>query len=90
MPGRSDPAGHEVVILDNLCNSRRAMVNGIGSIAGKTPTLVEGDIRDAEVLEQLFKQYRFDAVLHFAGLKSVGESVAKIVPMPGNRYPHRL
>ena len=69
-------AGHEIVILDNLCNSRRDVVNGIGSIVGKLPILVEGDIRDAEILEQLFTQYRFDAVMHFAGLKSVSESVA--------------
>lgn len=69
-------AGHEVVILDNLCNSRREVVHGIGSIVGKTPALVEGDIRDAAVLEQLFARHRFDAVMHFAGLKSVGESVA--------------
>lgn len=73
-------AGYAVVILDNLSNSRREVVDGIASIVGKPPILQVGDIRDAEILARLFKRYRFDAVMHFAGLKAVGESVANPLP----------
>lgn len=69
-------AGHEIVILDNLCNSHPEVIHNIGRIVGRTPVFVEGDIRDAQTLDKLFARYRFDAVMHFAGLKSVGESVA--------------
>lgn len=70
-------AGHEVVILDNLSNSRREVLQSIEEITGKRPDFVEGDMRDAALLEDLFTRYRFDAVIHFAGLKAVGESVSK-------------
>jgi len=69
-------AGHDVVILDNLCNSSRVVLDGIAAIAGRSPMFVEGDIRDAALLDQLFARHRVDAVMHFAGLKAVGESVA--------------
>jgi UDP-glucose 4-epimerase len=68
-------SGVEVVILDNLCNSSLCVVDRIAQITGKRPELIVGDIRDAEVLKQLFMRYQFEAVMHFAGLKSVGESV---------------
>ena len=70
-------AGHEVVILDNLSNSRSEVLQSIEKITGKSPDFVEGDMRDAALLEALFTRYHFDAVIHFAGLKAVGESVAK-------------
>jgi len=70
-------AGHEVVILDNLSNSRKEVVDRIETIAGKRPEFVEGDIGDAHVLDKLFARFRFSAVIHFAGLKAVGESVSK-------------
>jgi len=70
-------AGQEVVILDNLSNSRREVLHSIEQITSKQPELVEGDIRDALLLEELFTRYRFAAVIHFAGLKAVGESVSK-------------
>ncbi len=70
-------AGHEVVILDNLCNSHRAVLGRIARIAGKTPGFVRGDVRDAAALRKAFARRRFDAVIHFAGLKAVGESVEK-------------
>ncbi len=69
-------AGHAIVILDNLCNSKPTVVDNIARIAGKRPEFMQGDIRDGGLLEQLFTRYRCAAVLHFAGLKSVGESMA--------------
>ena len=70
-------AGNKVVILDNLVNSRREVVNRIEQITGKRPDLVVGDIRDRAVLRSLFANQAIDAVIHFAGLKAVGESVAE-------------
>ena len=69
-------AGHEVVILDNLANSSRKVLARLEQITGRTVAFVEGDIRDREVLQDLFAAHQFDAVIHFAGLKAVGESVA--------------
>jgi UDP-glucose 4-epimerase len=70
-------AGHEVAILDNLSNSRHEVVDRIEKIAGRRPVFVEGDIRDADLLDTLFARHTFSAVIHFAGLKAVGESVSK-------------
>lgn len=70
-------AGHEVVILDNLSNSRREVLESIRQITGKCPLFVEGDMRDAGLLNSLFSRLAFKAVIHFAGLKAVGESVEK-------------
>lgn len=70
-------AGNQVVILDNLCNSKREVVNRIEQITGKRPDLVIGDIRDRATLRSLFANQTINAVIHFAGLKAVGESVAE-------------
>ena len=70
-------AGYNVVVLDNLCNSDQAVIGRIGQICGRQPVFVEGDIRDAELLDGLFVEHSISAVLHFAGLKAVGESVKK-------------
>lgn len=70
-------AGNRVVILDNLCNSKREVVNRIEQITGKRPDLVVGDIRDRATLRTLFSNYKIEAVIHFAGLKAVGESEAE-------------
>ena len=67
-------SGYEVVILDNLSNSSPEAVNRIEKITEKKATFVEGDIRDRHILKKLFSQYSFDSVIHFAGLKAVGES----------------
>lgn len=67
----------KVIILDNLCNSKREVVNRIEQITGKRPDLVIGDIRDRATLRSLFASHKIDAVIHFAGLKAVGESVAE-------------
>ena len=70
-------AGHEVFIIDNLCNSKASVLDRIGRIAGRRPGFAQMDVRDRAALRQLFSAQRFDAVIHFAGLKAVGESVAK-------------
>ncbi|MGB0662174.1 MAG: UDP-glucose 4-epimerase GalE [Pontibacterium sp.] len=68
-------AGHQVVVLDNFCNSSPIVFDRIEQICGARPTVVEGDIRDEATLEALFSAHSIDAVIHFAGLKAVGESV---------------
>ncbi|WP_290516296.1 UDP-glucose 4-epimerase GalE [Alcanivorax sp.] len=69
-------AGHQVVVLDNLSNSSRESLNRVERLVGKSVAFVEGDIRDANCLDALFSDYDIAAVIHFAGLKAVGESVA--------------
>lgn len=70
-------AGHEVFIADNLCNSRPSVIDRIETIAGRRPGFAHLDMRDRDGLRKLFAMHSFDAVLHFAGLKAVGESVSK-------------
>ncbi|ODP31940.1 UDP-glucose 4-epimerase GalE [Pandoraea sp. ISTKB] len=70
-------SGYDVVILDNLCNSHRDAVERIGRIAGRVPVFVEGDACSASVMEDVFTRYRIDGVIHFAALKSIGESLEK-------------
>lgn len=69
-------AGHDVVVLDNLCNSSAESLRRVELITGRRPEFVEGDIRDAALLIRLFATTQIDVVMHFAGLKAVGESVA--------------
>ncbi len=70
-------AGHEAVIADNLYNSSPIVCKRLEAITGKPVLFHEVDICDAEAMDKLFTQYGFDAVIHFAGYKAVGESVAK-------------
>lgn len=70
-------AGFEVVVLDNLCNSSMESLRRVETVAGRRPVFVEGDVRDAELLARIFDSEPIDAVIHFAGLKAVGESVEK-------------
>lgn len=67
-------AGHEVVVLDNLCNSSAESLNRVEKLTQKSLTFVEGDIRNSQLLDQVFQQHSIEAVIHFAGLKAVGES----------------
>ena len=69
--------GHEVVIVDNLCNSKKAAVRRIEEITGKAAAFYECDVRDEAKLREVFQKEQPQAVIHFAGLKAVGESVAK-------------
>lgn len=70
-------AGHKVVVVDNLCNSNAESLERIRRITGKTVPFHECDVRDGEGLAKVFAAHKVDAVIHFAGLKAVGESVAK-------------
>jgi len=69
--------GHEVVVVDNLCNSSEKSLERVEKITGKTLTFYKADLLDREALEKIFSVEKVDAVIHFAGLKAVGESVAK-------------
>lgn len=68
-------AGHEVVVIDNLVNSKASVAGRITQITGKPFHFVELDLRNRHGLDQVFQKHRIDAVIHFAGLKAVGESV---------------
>ena len=70
-------AGHDVVVLDNLCNSDEGVLERIGRICARQPGFIKGDIRDRPLLDELFSEHDVSAVMHFAGLKAVGESVQK-------------
>ena len=70
-------AGHEVVILDNLCNASPKVVERIQEITGKQVTFCQVDLLDYAATEAVFRAHQFDGVIHFAGLKAVGESVEK-------------
>ncbi len=72
-----DKAGHSVVVVDNLVNSNPESLRRVGQIIGKTIPFYEVDVRDHAALSKVFDENKFDAVIHFAGLKAVGESVAK-------------
>ncbi|MDN5843809.1 MAG: UDP-glucose 4-epimerase GalE [Alcaligenaceae bacterium] len=67
-------AGYDVLVIDNLHNSEREVISAIGQITGREPAFIEGDIRDVSLLAGLFKTHHIQAVMHFAGLKAVGES----------------
>ena len=70
-------AGHDVTVIDDLSNSQREVLDRIEQISGKRPAFFEGDVRDRGLLRQIFAARPVDAVIHFAGLKAVGESVAQ-------------
>lgn len=72
-----DNAGYEVVVVDNFVNSKKESLERVAQIIGKQVQYYKADIRDREALEAVFSEHQFDAVIHFAGLKAVGESVAK-------------
>lgn len=68
-------AGHQVLVLDNLCNSRIEALRRVEQITGRTAAFIQGDIRDASLLDDIFARFHIDSVMHFAGLKSVATSV---------------
>ncbi len=70
-------AGYDIVVYDNLSNSSSEAINRVSRLIGQPIEFIEGDIRDAESLRQVFSAHKFFGVIHFAGLKAVGESVAK-------------
>ena len=79
-------SGKQVIVLDNLCNSSQESLNRVEELTGKKTIFVQGDIRDHTILELLFSKHDINAVIHFAGLKAVGESVEK----PLNYYNNNV
>ncbi|HFM2951901.1 TPA: SDR family NAD(P)-dependent oxidoreductase, partial [Escherichia coli] len=69
-------AGYEVIIIDNLSNSHLSVLKRINNICLRKASFIEGDIRNRTVLNQIFNSYNIDAVIHFAGLKSVDQSIS--------------
>lgn len=76
-------AGYEIVVLDNLCNSCEKSLDAVKKITGKDFPFYEADLLDYEATEKVFKEHKFDSVIHFAGLKAVGESTTMPI-----RYYH--
>jgi len=70
-------ANHDFIVYDNLSNSSQESIKRVEKIIGKNITFINGDIRDTDKLKETFTMYNIDSVIHFAGLKAVGESVAK-------------
>uniref|UniRef100_UPI0025AED7EC SDR family NAD(P)-dependent oxidoreductase n=1 Tax=Faecalibaculum rodentium TaxID=1702221 RepID=UPI0025AED7EC len=70
-------SGHEVIVADNLSNSSEKALDRVKEITGKDLTFYNVDLRDKDALQDLFDKEDIDAVIHFAGLKAVGESVSK-------------
>jgi UDP-glucose 4-epimerase len=70
-------SGQKVIVLDNLCNASAEGLKRVEELTGKKTIFIEGDIRDEVLLGQLFSDHSVDSVIHFAGLKAVGESVEK-------------
>ena len=68
--------GYGVVVIDNLCNSNPESLKRVAELTGKTPKFYEGDVRDEALLEKIFRENEIGCVIHFAGLKAVGESVS--------------
>ena len=78
--------GHGVVVIDNLCNSSAKSLERVRELTGKSLKFYEGDVRDADLLTKIFAENPIDCVIHFAGLKAVGESVAQ----PWRYYDNNL
>ena len=70
-------AGHDVVIVDDYCNSCAEAVNRVEEVSGKKVVSYEADVKDKAAMTAIFKENKIDCVIHFAGLKAVGESVQK-------------
>jgi UDP-glucose 4-epimerase len=77
-------AGHEVILLDNFCNSRHGVLGRLHQILGKNLTCIEGDVRDTPLIQKILNDYQIDSVIHFAGLKAVGESVERPIEYYAN------
>ena len=79
-------SGYGVVVVDNLCNSNPESLNRVQQLTGKTLKFYEGDVRDAQILRKIFAENEIGCVIHFAGLKAVGESVS----LPWKYYDNNL
>ena len=79
-------SGYEVVVIDNLCNSNPKSLERVEMLTGKKVTFYEGDVRDEALLKKIFSEHSIECVIHFAGLKAVGESVS----IPWKYYDNNL
>ena len=79
-------AGYDVIVVDNLCNSSYESLRRVQQLTGKSLSFIEGDVRDREVLREIFSRYTIGVVIHFAGLKAVGESCS----LPLDYYDNNL
>ena len=79
-------SGHSVVVIDNLCNSSAESLNRVQKLTGRKLRFYEGDVRDEALLHRIFAENAIDCVIHFAGLKAVGESVS----IPWKYYDNNL
>ncbi len=79
-------AGYQVIVLDNLCNSSIISLERVQEITGRQLEFIQADLRDKSALQQVFSEHVIDAVIHFAGLKAVGESVS----MPIDYYQNNV
>ena len=77
---------YEVVVVDNLCNSNPKSLERVQQITGKEIVFYQGDVRDEALLRKIFAEHKIDCVIHFAGLKAVGESVS----LPWKYYDNNL
>ena len=79
-------SGYGVIVVDNLCKSNARSLDRVEELTGKKVTFYEGDVRDEALLRKIFTENKIEAVIHFAGLKAVGESVAQ----PWRYYDNNL
>jgi len=79
-------AGHNICVLDNLCNSDKSVLERVAAITGKLPNFVQADVRDTRAVADALHRNQSQAVIHFAGLKAVGESVSE----PLNYYANNV
>ena len=81
---------YDVVVVDNFSNSSFESIRRVQKITGKTVTFYEADIRDSEAMEKIFSAHKFDAVIHFAAFKAVGESCRLPLKYYENKTLRRL
>ena len=81
---------YEVIVIDNLVNSKKDVINKIEKITNKKVIFYEGDVRNSDLLNKIFSENEIDAVIHFAGLKAVGESVKKPIEYYQNNLDSTL
>ena len=79
-------SGYGVIVIDNLCNSNPKSLDRVQELTGKSLTFYEGDVRDEALLTKIFSTHEIGCVIHFAGLKAVGESALCVI---SEQYRHR-
>lgn len=82
--------GYEVVVIDNLSNSKKSVIDRVETITSKHISFYEGDVRDKELLTKIFSEHKIDSVMHFAGLKSLNESIEQALDYYSNNIGSTL